>query len=155
MHILIPGKVILYNDNQNIIFDKELSRRIERLKALMQEYDYEIRKIKGKKNVLADTLSRINLIYIQKRSLYWDNNKLRNMQKEDCSLRQLNINQYKTKIIKGILTDKRKRIIIHQTSVLDYLKRFILTWHSLVPKNSIKPSTSTSTTEISMQRYKK
>ncbi|KAG0441142.1 Transposon Tf2-8 polyprotein [Dictyocoela muelleri] len=124
--ILIPGKVIIYSDNQNLIFDKDLSRRIQRWKMLMQEYDYEIKKIEGKKNVLADTLSRITLMNTKNQAQYWNFSKLIKMQKDDCSASQLSDNQDKTKTIKGILTDERNRIIIPQ----NYLKGLLLKLHS-------------------------
>ncbi|KAG0439400.1 Retrovirus-related Pol polyprotein from transposon opus [Dictyocoela muelleri] len=85
-NLLIPGKVITYSDNQNLIFDKDLSRRIQRWKMLLEEFNYEIRKIEGKKNILADTLLRINLINSEYNAQYWAKENLINIQKDGESL---------------------------------------------------------------------
>ncbi|MGL5898788.1 MAG: RNase H-like domain-containing protein, partial [Lactobacillaceae bacterium] len=49
----------IYTDSRNCLFNnKKLCFRIERWKLLMNEFNHKIKRIEGKDNVIADTLSR-------------------------------------------------------------------------------------------------
>lgn len=60
--IIFNAKIIIKTDNSNLIFLGDLTNRIQRWKLQLEEYDYSLEYKKGKENVLADTLSRLNLI---------------------------------------------------------------------------------------------
>lgn len=59
-NIILGSKILIYTDNSNILSSKlTQTPRIKRWKYLLNEYDYELKYIKGIKNKHADTLSRI------------------------------------------------------------------------------------------------
>ncbi|KAG0420335.1 Transposon Tf2-9 polyprotein, partial [Dictyocoela roeselum] len=61
-YLIYNTKTIVFTDNKNIIPHGNLSKRMNRWKLTLQEYDYEIKHIDGKKNKEADLLSR-SLLY--------------------------------------------------------------------------------------------
>ncbi|KAG0420244.1 Transposon Tf2-9 polyprotein [Dictyocoela roeselum] len=56
--IIYNAPIIIKTDNKNITFDGDLSKRINRWKLILEEYDYKIVHIDGKNNNEADLLSR-------------------------------------------------------------------------------------------------
>ncbi|KAG0420282.1 Transposon Tf2-8 polyprotein, partial [Dictyocoela roeselum] len=56
--ILFNSKLIINSDNKNLIFNGPISKRINRWKLLLDEYDYDLKHIIDERNVLADYLSR-------------------------------------------------------------------------------------------------
>ena len=59
-NLIFASKINIYSDNSNILFDSQKeSKRIKRWKYLLNEFDFELHHIKGKKNTGADFLSRI------------------------------------------------------------------------------------------------
>ncbi|KAM9985587.1 hypothetical protein ACTFIZ_000200 [Dictyostelium cf. discoideum] len=63
-HLLIDKKVIIYTDHQNLTYiinksnDKPFTKRQDNYMKYIKEFDYELRHISGKKNGIADFLSR-------------------------------------------------------------------------------------------------
>ncbi|KAM9954859.1 hypothetical protein ACTFIW_000962 [Dictyostelium discoideum] len=63
-HLLIGKIVSTYTDHQNLIYiinksnDKPFTKRQDNYMKYIKEYDYELRQISGKKNGIADFLSR-------------------------------------------------------------------------------------------------
>lgn len=57
--IIYNSKTIIETDNKNITFNGPLSKRVNRLKLLIEEFDYELKHIEGNKNSDADLLSRL------------------------------------------------------------------------------------------------
>lgn len=58
-NIIAGYKVKIYCDNRNCLFkSKNNNPRMTRWKLLLNEYDYTLDQIEGKRNVLADALSR-------------------------------------------------------------------------------------------------
>ncbi|KAG0436051.1 Retrovirus-related Pol polyprotein from transposon opus, partial [Dictyocoela muelleri] len=64
--ILFNSKLIINCDNKNLIFNGPISKRINRWKILLEEYDYDLKHIIGEKNVLADYLSRNSICKLLK-----------------------------------------------------------------------------------------
>ncbi|KAG0438123.1 Retrovirus-related Pol polyprotein from transposon 17.6 [Dictyocoela muelleri] len=58
-NIIFNSKVIVKTDNRDIIHLGPLSKRVERWKAIFEEFQIEMKYIQGKNNYSADTLSRI------------------------------------------------------------------------------------------------
>ncbi|KAG0438224.1 Transposon Tf2-11 polyprotein [Dictyocoela muelleri] len=58
-NLILLSKVIIKTDNQNILGIREVNRRVQRWKLLIEEINYELVKIPGNKNSAADNLSRI------------------------------------------------------------------------------------------------
>jgi RNase H-like domain found in reverse transcriptase len=58
--LLYGQRVIVHTDNKNIIYGNLANNCIARWQLLLEEYSPEIRHIKGKDNVIADTLSRMD-----------------------------------------------------------------------------------------------
>ncbi|KAG0420206.1 Retrovirus-related Pol polyprotein from transposon, partial [Dictyocoela roeselum] len=56
--IIFNTKIIIMTDNANIIFQGDITKRINRWKLILEEYDYELLHIKGELNKKADYLSR-------------------------------------------------------------------------------------------------
>ncbi|KAM9978249.1 hypothetical protein ACTFIY_012021 [Dictyostelium cf. discoideum] len=63
-HLLIGKKVTIYTDHQNLTYiinksnDKPFTKRQDNYMKYIKEFDYELRHISGKKNGIADFLSR-------------------------------------------------------------------------------------------------
>ncbi|KAG0419483.1 Retrovirus-related Pol polyprotein from transposon 17.6 [Dictyocoela roeselum] len=57
--IVLTNHVVIYTDNQNLIYQKDLTNRIQRWKLLLEEYSYEFKKIEGARNIIADSISRL------------------------------------------------------------------------------------------------
>lgn len=60
--ILLGHKIIVYTDHQNLTFNNFTCERVLRWRLLVEEFGPELRYIKGPKNVVADALSRLDLI---------------------------------------------------------------------------------------------
>lgn len=60
--IIFNSHITIKTDNANLIFNGELTRRIQRWKYQLEEYEYQLEHKKGKNNFLADSLSRISMI---------------------------------------------------------------------------------------------
>ncbi|KAG0420320.1 Retrovirus-related Pol polyprotein from transposon 17.6 [Dictyocoela roeselum] len=60
--IVFNTKIHIYTDNANLLFNGDISRRINRWKLIMEEFNYELHHISGTKNTHADFLSRAFLI---------------------------------------------------------------------------------------------
>ncbi|KAG0441617.1 Retrovirus-related Pol polyprotein from transposon 17.6 [Dictyocoela muelleri] len=56
--LIFNSKVIIETDNKNLTFNGDITKRVQRWKLLMEEYDYCLRHIEGIKNSDADALSR-------------------------------------------------------------------------------------------------
>ncbi|KAG0436308.1 Transposon Ty3-G Gag-Pol polyprotein [Dictyocoela muelleri] len=73
---IIQGCYIeFFTDNRNCTFPKRISTRIERWKLLMNDFNYKLMFIKGKKNVISDNLSRCfisNQDITYKKKLYFN-----------------------------------------------------------------------------------
>ncbi|KAG0436559.1 Transposon Tf2-9 polyprotein [Dictyocoela muelleri] len=56
--LIYNSKIIIQTDNKNLIFKGPITKRLHRIKLLLEEYDYELEHIEGKNNNEADLLSR-------------------------------------------------------------------------------------------------
>ncbi|KAG0440458.1 Transposon Tf2-11 polyprotein [Dictyocoela muelleri] len=56
------SKIYILTDNKNLTFIGELTKRIERWKLTIEEYDYTLLHVNGSDNEYADSLSRLYLI---------------------------------------------------------------------------------------------
>ncbi|KAG0420471.1 Transposon Ty3-G Gag-Pol polyprotein, partial [Dictyocoela roeselum] len=59
--LVLGSKITIRTDHSNNLFDKELTKRQQRWKLLLQEFDYQLEHIKGRDNISVDTLSRNDL----------------------------------------------------------------------------------------------
>lgn len=57
--IIFNNHITIFTDNANIIAQKGLTKRINRWKLLLEEYNYELRHIRTQDNTAADGLTRI------------------------------------------------------------------------------------------------
>ncbi|KAG0435946.1 Transposon Tf2-9 polyprotein [Dictyocoela muelleri] len=72
---VIGSKIVIYTDNRNLLFNTDLSKRVQRWKLLLEEFNYELKRIKGKNNKIADMLSRIATLNSNLKDNYWTTNK--------------------------------------------------------------------------------
>ncbi|KAG0420399.1 Retrovirus-related Pol polyprotein from transposon [Dictyocoela roeselum] len=56
--LIYNSKVEILTDNKNLLSKGPLAKRLNRMKFIIEEYDYELHHIDGKANVAADILSR-------------------------------------------------------------------------------------------------
>ena len=60
-NILLGYKIIVHTDHKNLTYAKSTSDRVMRWRLLIEEFGPEFRHIKGKHNLIADALSRLEL----------------------------------------------------------------------------------------------
>ena len=61
-NILLGFRIIIYTDHQNLIYPNQATARIIRWRLLIEEFGPELKYIPGAKNIVADTLSRLNIL---------------------------------------------------------------------------------------------
>ena len=113
--LLLCSKLIINSVNKNLLFQKDLSKRIERWKLLLSELSYKIIHIKGTYNFIADTISRIfptskvtNKFYLHFKEIKeeQDNCSFIKKQLENKTTSEININGT------NLLTDLKSRLLI-------------------------------------------
>ncbi|KAG0420678.1 Transposon Tf2-8 polyprotein [Dictyocoela roeselum] len=57
--LIYNTKIYIYGDNKNLTFNGPLTKRIERWKLTLEEYNYELIHIEGQNNKHADAFSRL------------------------------------------------------------------------------------------------
>ena len=61
-NILLGHKINVFTDHQNLIFENKSSRRVQRWRMLMEEFEPTIHYIKGDTNIVADCISLLEKI---------------------------------------------------------------------------------------------
>ena len=61
-YILFGCVIEIFSDNRNNLFNKGLEKRNQRWKILIEELGITLKFVKGKENVAADILSRLNTV---------------------------------------------------------------------------------------------
>jgi hypothetical protein len=61
-NILLGQKIVVYTDHKNLTCKNFNTERVMRWRLLLEEYGPELRYIKGEQNVVADALSRLDMI---------------------------------------------------------------------------------------------
>ncbi|KAG0440956.1 Retrovirus-related Pol polyprotein from transposon 17.6 [Dictyocoela muelleri] len=79
-NMLLTSRVIIFTDNKNKINNNDLSRRCQSMKLMMEEFNYELKGIEGKRNNIADNISRLNVFIPTEMNSYW-NTKYENLNK--------------------------------------------------------------------------
>ncbi|KAG0442136.1 Transposon Tf2-9 polyprotein [Dictyocoela muelleri] len=69
---IIGSKITVLTDNKNLLYNSDLSKRVQRWKLLLEEFNYELKRIEGRKNIIADSISRIVMIRTCQKQCYWD-----------------------------------------------------------------------------------
>lgn len=59
--ILLGQKIVVHTDYKNLTYAKFNANRVIRWRLIIEEYEPDLKYIKGSKNVVADALSRVNL----------------------------------------------------------------------------------------------
>ena len=60
-NILLGYKIIVHTDHKNLTYAKSTSDRVMRWRLLIEEFGPEFRHIKGKHNLIADAISRLEI----------------------------------------------------------------------------------------------
>ncbi|KAG0431927.1 Transposon Tf2-11 polyprotein, partial [Dictyocoela muelleri] len=68
-NIIFNSPIEVRTDNANLLYNGPLSKRIERWKYVLQEFNITFKHIKGKNNTIADSFSRFNISQIMKLNL--------------------------------------------------------------------------------------
>ncbi|KAG0432936.1 Transposon Ty3-G Gag-Pol polyprotein [Dictyocoela muelleri] len=79
-NMILTSRVIIFTDNKDLIYDNDLSRRCQKMKLIMEEFNYELKRIEGKRNDIADNISRLNVLIPTEINSYW-NAKYENLNK--------------------------------------------------------------------------
>ena len=61
-NILLGQQIVVYTDHKNLTYKNFNMERVMRWQLLIEEFGPTIKYIKGPKNIVADTLSRLNLV---------------------------------------------------------------------------------------------
>ncbi|KAG0442508.1 Transposon Tf2-9 polyprotein [Dictyocoela muelleri] len=112
--LILGGEVIVYTDHRNLLYENNTSSRINKWKIILMDFNYTIKHIDGSKNGIADNLSRLNLVSLNKYSIY----EIQKAQKEfinnerNHSLKYNNLN---------LIVDKNDKIIIPKEISYEFL----------------------------------
>lgn len=116
-------KIKIYTDNTNIINPSSLTKRINRWKLILEEYQYTLHHIKGKSNTGADGLTRLHCIQTNEvdNRIIIDWKEIAEAQKADKKIEE--ITHEKELINKEeIAIDKKRRIIIPDHIATEFVK---------------------------------
>ncbi|KAG0439135.1 Transposon Tf2-9 polyprotein, partial [Dictyocoela muelleri] len=117
---VIGSKIIIYTDNRNLLFESDLTKRVQRWKILLEEFNYELRRIEGKQNKIADTISRLATIIPNKQSNYWSaNDHLIKYNSQEES----KISSFQTFDSLKFLLDNKNRLILPEDNKKEILKK--------------------------------
>jgi hypothetical protein len=61
LNIILGYKIIVHTDHKKLTYAKSTSDRVMRWRLLREEFGPELRHIKGRHNLIADALSRLDL----------------------------------------------------------------------------------------------
>ncbi len=92
--IIFSSEILVKTDSKNSIPNKELSKRQQRWKLLMESYNYRIEHIDGESNVGADLISRLralNSSNLEERPFSLDYNEIESNQFNDGRINNLKI----------------------------------------------------------------
>ena len=60
-NILLGQQIIVYTDHKNLTYKVFNTERVMRWRMIAEQFGTELRYIQGEKNIVADTLSRLDL----------------------------------------------------------------------------------------------
>ncbi|KAG0439378.1 Transposon Tf2-9 polyprotein [Dictyocoela muelleri] len=126
-NLLFNAKTTIFTDNRNITTPGCLTKRMNRWKLILQEYDHEIKHIEGKRNVEADMLSRAGIFKISNANEYIYENLCSNFPQ---SILNQTVSNSNMKVSNKNITEFIKNIhikLLHPGSIKMYLtlKRYI------------------------------
>ncbi|KAM9975918.1 hypothetical protein ACTFIR_009759 [Dictyostelium discoideum] len=119
-HLLIGKKVSIYTDHQNLTYiinksnDKPFTKRQDNYMKYIKEFDYELRHISGKKNGIADFLSR------KYDNFQWDESFLNKIKEEQINsewLLEMTVNHFNSLTKTRIPMSNIKKIV--RDNILD------------------------------------
>lgn len=121
--IIFNSKIIIKTDNNNICFDSDSTKRIQRWKILMQEYSFELFHQKGNINKQADALSRLFAINTSDQliAINW-----RQIQEKQSTIKDLTLNKTAIMNTFKVKTDERQGVIIPEHYSNEFLKNMHL-----------------------------
>ncbi|KAG0435914.1 Transposon Tf2-9 polyprotein [Dictyocoela muelleri] len=112
---VIGNKIVIYIDNRNLLFNSDLSKRVQRWKLLLEEFNYELKRIEGENNKIADTISRIATIKSNSKDNYWTaNGNLIDLKPQDVASTEGNLQ---------FLLDDKDRLILPEDSKFDIINK--------------------------------
>ncbi|KAG0441763.1 Retrovirus-related Pol polyprotein from transposon opus [Dictyocoela muelleri] len=109
---VIGSKINIYTDNQDFLFNNNLSKRIQRWKLLLEEFNYNLMRIPEKNNIMADAISRITTIQPLTNNGYWNMEKLRSIQNYHFNEKHNSENNLKYNHNTEMYFDIKEKIII-------------------------------------------
>ncbi|MEG0578157.1 MAG: RNase H-like domain-containing protein, partial [Bacilli bacterium] len=124
--IIFNSSIMIKTDNANLIFKGELTKRIQRWKYQLEEFDYKLEYKRGKENVLADSLSRLFNVREEGGIKLIDLREISRHQKESITLtKDIEKIKFKTMQLENneILFDGNNRIIIPREFSTYWLKK--------------------------------
>ncbi|KAG0435690.1 Transposon Tf2-9 polyprotein, partial [Dictyocoela muelleri] len=120
---IIGSKIIIFTDNKNLIFESSMSKRVQRWKLLLEEYNYEIRIIPGNKNVIADAISRITYLQTPEDNCYWNCEKLKQLQKNNIENIKKECRNWIYNEKDDVFTDVKNRIILNRNAIMTIMTK--------------------------------
>ncbi len=64
-NILLGQKIVVHTDHKNLVYKHFNTERVMRWRLLLEEYGPELQYIKGEKNIVADALSRLEMMSVE------------------------------------------------------------------------------------------
>lgn len=123
-NMIIGYKVNLYTDNKNITYlGNSDTKRIQRWKLILEEYNLNIKHVSGKNNQGADFLSRIHVKAIKERIIN-SFPKINKIEQEKDDVIKKNITDGVYIVKENVIVDKNSRIVVPEHFKLEVVRYF-------------------------------
>ncbi|KAG0438391.1 Retrovirus-related Pol polyprotein from transposon [Dictyocoela muelleri] len=126
--IIFGAHTIIHTDNKNLTFRDDLTKRMNRWLILLEEYNYEIKHVKGDLNSEADLLSRLFVIIPDETQINNANKLILNKLNEKMNEIKVEVNKNNPiKEIENKISELHK-FLIHpgRNKMLNMLKKSII-----------------------------
>ncbi|KAG0441755.1 Retrovirus-related Pol polyprotein from transposon 17.6 [Dictyocoela muelleri] len=117
---IIGSRIRILTDNKNLLYNVDLSKRVQRWKLLLEEFNYELKRIEGKYNTIANSISRIATLKPDHKYCYWN---LKGSDNRNTLLESTNNSDLEVKTTSNfdMILDNKNRLKIPDEILYDHI----------------------------------